>query len=183
VTANKDDGSAGSRSRRKLSEVEFPGFLLLSSTIPPHLPEQEAQVKRVILGVAVAAATATTAVVVPSVAGATGGSTGGDSVVITQYADYNLSGLSLDLGLQVRCTGGTGTVTGNVEQYPPETPSPVSLSAGNSLVVCDGKTHAVGLTVDGAGFDNGKAKATVMLTVPTTLKTTTVTKWITIMAH
>ena len=59
----------------------------------------------------------------------------------------------------------------------------MSLSTGNSVVVCDGKSHAVGLTVDGAGFDDGKAKATVTLTNPNTLKVTTVTAQITIMAH
>jgi len=141
-------------------------------------------VKRVILGAAAAVAAAAAAVAVPSVAGATG--SGGDSIAIQQTADYNLSGLSLDLGLQVRCSGNgmlTGSVTGNVTQDPPETPSPVSFSAGNSLVVCDGKSHAVGLTVDGAGFDDGKATATVMLTNPYTLKVTTVTAQITIQAH
>ena len=141
--------------------------------------------KRVIIGAAAAAVAATAAVLVPQAAGATGSSSG-DLVTVQQIADYNLSGLSLDLGLQVRCSGNglvAGTVTGSVSQQPPETPSPVTLSAGNSLVVCDGKTRAVGLTVDGAGFDNGKATATVMLTNPNTLKVTTVTVPITIVAH
>ncbi len=142
--------------------------------------------KRVILGLAATAAAATAAVLVPQAAGATG-STGGDSVTIAPFADYNLSGLSLDLDLLVKCSGGTlmqtGTVNGSVTQSPPETPSPVTLSSGFSVVVCDGKTHAVGLTVDGAGFDDGKAKATVTLVNPNTLKTTTVTAPITITAH
>ena len=143
--------------------------------------------KRVLLGVAAAAAAATAAVLVPQAAGATGsGGGGGDSVTVASFADYNLSGASLDLDLVVTCSKGllqTGTVTGSVTQQPPETPSPVTLSAGNSLVVCDGKPHAVGLTVDGAGFDDGKAKATVMLTNPNTLKVTTVTAPIVITAH
>jgi hypothetical protein len=145
-------------------------------------------VKRVLIGAAATAVAATAAVLVPQAAGATGsgGGSTGDSVTIAPFADYNLSGLSLDLDLVVKCSKGvlqTGTVTGSVTQQPPETPSPVTLSAGNSLVVCDGKPHAVGLTVDGAGFDDGKAKATVMLTNPNTLKVTTVTAPITITAH
>jgi hypothetical protein len=143
-------------------------------------------VKRLILGAVAATAAASAAVLVPQAAGATGGGGTGDSVTVAPFADYNLSGFSLDLDLVVKCSSGvpqTGMVTGRVTQQPPETPSPVTLSAGNSPVVCDGKPHAVGLTVDGAGFDDGKAKATVMLTNPNTLKVTTVTAPITITAH
>ena len=144
--------------------------------------------KRVILGAAATAAAATAAVLVPQAAGATGstGGTGGagDSIYIAPFADYNLAGLSLDLDLVVSCKGPlTGTVDGSVTQQPPETPSPVTLSTGFSVVVCDGRSHTVGLTVDGAGFDDGKAKATVTLVNPNTLKTTTVTAPIMITAH
>ena len=144
--------------------------------------------KRVILGAAATAVAATAAVLVPQAAGATGstGGTGGtgDSIYIAPFADYNLAGLSLDLDLVVSCKGPlTGTVDGSVTQQPPETPSPVTLSTGFSVVVCDGRSHTVGLTVDGAGFDDGKAKATVTLVNPNTLKTTTVTAPITITAH
>jgi len=145
-------------------------------------------VKRVILGAAATAVAATAAVLVPQAAGATGstGSTGGtgDSVYIYPYADYNLSGASLDLDLVVKCKGPlTGTVNGSVTQQPPETPAPVTLSTGFSVVVCDGKSHSVGLTVDGIGFDDGKAKATVSLVNVNSGKTTTVTAPITIVAH
>jgi hypothetical protein len=146
-------------------------------------------VKRILLGAAATAVAATAAVLVPQVAGATGsgGGSTGDSVTIAPFADYNFSGFSLDLDLVVKCAGGalmqTGSVTGSVSQSPPETPSPVSLSAGNSIVVCDGKSHTVGLTVDGAGFDDGRAKATAMLTNLNTMKVTTVTAPITITAH
>jgi len=142
-------------------------------------------VKRVILGAAATVVAATAAVLVPQAAGATGSTGGtGDSVYIAPYADYNLAGLSLDLDLVVSCKGPlTGTVDGSVTQQPPETPSPVTLSTGFSVVVCDGRSHTVGLTVDGAGFDDGKAKATVTLVNPNTLKTTTVTAPITITAH
>lgn len=142
--------------------------------------------KRSILGAAAVAAAAAAAVAFPSAAGATG-STGGivrDSVSIAPFADYNLSGFSLDLDLVVTCKGPmTGTVNGSVTQQPPETPSPVTLSTGFSVVVCDGRSHTVGLTVDGAGFDDGYAKATVMLVNPNTLKTTTVTSTVYITAH
>lgn len=144
--------------------------------------------KRVILGAAATVVAATAAVLVPQAAEATGSTGGtGDSVYIAPYADYNLSGLSLDLDLVVKCSGGpllqTGTVNGSVTQEPPETPSPVSLATGFSVVVCDGRSHSVGLTVDGAGYDDGRAKATVTLVNPNTLKTTTVTAPITITAH
>jgi opacity protein-like surface antigen len=139
-------------------------------------------VKRLILGAVASTAAVSAAVLVPQVAGATG-STGGNSVYIEQYADYNLSGTSLDLGLQVRCTGGEGSVSGSVSQSPPQTPYPVTFSTGVQAVVCDGKTHAVALTVDGFGYDAGQANATVTLTVPSTLKTTTAKKCITIVVH
>jgi len=170
--------TVGLHSRRQF-ENSRPPFLSCVCQI------QEAKVKRVILGAAATAVAATAAVLVPNVAGATG-STGGtsDSVYIYPYADYNLSGASLDLDLVVKCKGPlTGTVNGSVTQQPPETPAPVTLSTGFSVVVCDGKSHSVGLTVDGIGFDDGKAKATVSLVNVNSGKTTTVTAPITIVAH
>ena len=80
-------------------------------------------------------------------------------------------------------TGSTGGVTGSVTQEPPETPSPVTFSTGNTLVVCDGKPHTVGITVDGIGYDDGYAKATMTLVNPNTLKTTTATAKVYITAH
>lgn len=142
--------------------------------------------KRVILGAAAAVAAAATAVAVPSVAGATGSGGGGtgDSVYIAPTADYNTSGFSLDLDLVVKCSGGlTGVVNGSVTQSPPETPSPVTFSTGNTLVVCDGQSHTVAITVDGAGYDDGYAKATMTLVNPNTLKSTTATAKIYITAH
>lgn len=141
--------------------------------------------KRVLLAGAAAAAAATAAVLVPQAAGATG-STSGDSIYIAPGADYNLSGASLDLDLVVKCSGSgvvAGTVNGSVSQSPPETASPVSFSTGNTLVVCDGKSHTVGITVDGAGYDDGYAKATMTLVNPNTLKSTTATAKIYITAH
>ena len=144
--------------------------------------------KRVILGAAATAVAATAAVLVPQAAGATGSGGGGtgDSVYIAPTADYNLSGASLDLDLVVKCSGsGTvaGAVNGSVSQSPPETASPITFSTGNTLVVCDGKSHTVGITVDGIGYDDGYATATMTLVNPNTLKTTTATAKIYITAH
>ena len=96
-------------------------------------------------------------------ANATGG-TPANSVSIDQYADFDTFGTNIDLKLYVRCTG---TTIAEVEltQAPPETGSPVTVGIGaNPLVVCDGQTHSVGVTVGGAGFDTGwaTAKATLL---------------------
>ena len=82
------------------------------------------------------------------------------SVSIRQYADFNLEGVQLDVGLNVRCTGGTGTATVHVTQAPPESGHPVSGFGTNPNVVCDGQTHSVGVTVIGTVYDAGKAVAT-----------------------
>jgi hypothetical protein len=126
-------------------------------------------VKRVMLGAAATAVAAVATVLVPQVADATG-STGGSQVSINQYADFNLAGTQLDVGLQVSCTGVTGVVNVSVDQYPPETPIEAH-GTGVMDVVCDGKTHSVGVTIIGAVFDAGKAKATAMLIAPSGNKT------------
>jgi len=107
------------------------------------------------------------ALLVPVVAKATGGDGGGgttNQVYIQQYADYDFVGTTIDVGLYVRCTGGSGDVIVNVSQSPPETPYPVGAGSGPQIVVCDGQTHSVGVTIVGAGFDAGKAWATADLT-------------------
>jgi len=120
-------------------------------------------VKKLVLGAAVAAAAATSAVVIPSVAGATG-STGGSSVSINQYADFNFAGTQLDLGLNVSCTGGMGTVNVTVDQAYPETPLLTGAhGTGVQDVVCDGKTRYVTVTIVGVLYDGGKATATAAL--------------------
>ena len=94
--------------------------------------------------------------------GSTGG-TGTASVSIDPYADFDTFGTNIDVKLYVRCTGATvAEVT--LKQSPPETGSPVTVGVGsNPLVVCDGNTHSVGVTIGGAGFDTGYAKATATL--------------------
>jgi hypothetical protein len=102
-------------------------------------------------------------------AGATGSTGSSSSVYIQDYADYNLVGTQLDVGLQVRCKDSTGfgTVAVQVDQAPPQTPYPVGFGSGPQSVVCDGVTRAVGVTIVGFGFDAGRAKATATLTTPT----------------
>jgi hypothetical protein len=126
-------------------------------------------VRRLALGAA--AAFAATLAVVPGVALATGG--GSSAVAINQYADFNFNGTQLDVGLQVACTGGTGVVNVSVDQPYPESPDPLGAhGTGVMDVVCDGKTHNVGVTVIGVIYDAGKAKATAMLTAPSGTVTT-----------
>ena len=92
------------------------------------------------------------------------GSPPANSVTIEEHADYDFVGTQIDVGLRVRCTGGSGTVIVNVSQSPPETPFPVSFGSGPQFVVCDGYTHTVGVTITGFGFDSGRAWATADLT-------------------
>jgi hypothetical protein len=47
--------------------------------------------------------------------------TGKSQVTIDRHADYDFVGTNLDVGLRVRCSGGSGAVSVDVEQYPPET--------------------------------------------------------------
>jgi len=112
-----------------------------------------------------AAALAAPLVLAPGIAFA-GGSTGtSSSVSINQYADFNFNGTQLDVGLQVRCAGGTGLVMVQVDQDYPETPDPVGAHGTSppTEVVCDGRTHYVGTTIVGVIYDAGKAKATATL--------------------
>jgi hypothetical protein len=138
-------------------------------------------VKRVILGAVTTAAAASAALLIPQAAGATG-STNSTDVSINAKADYDTFGTQLDLGLNVKCSSSVGeaAITASVSQSPPETPSPVTFSTGTTLAVCDGKTHSVAVTVIGAGYDAGKAKATVTVAPVLGSPTKTVTCWITI---
>jgi hypothetical protein len=100
----------------------------------------------------------------PALAGATGTTPAPNQVTIQSNADYDFVGGMIDVGLYVRCTGGSGDVIVSLNQYPPETPYPVGVGSGPQIVVCDGKTHSVGVSVPGFGFDAGKAWATADLT-------------------
>src|SRR5690242_4000870 len=98
------------------------------------------------------------------VAKANGGSGSPNQVVIQPQAQYILAGATIDVGLDVKCKGGSGEVVVNVTQSPPQTPYPVASGSGPQTVVCDGQFHSVAVTVAGFGFDAGKAWATADLT-------------------
>jgi len=87
----------------------------------------------------------------------------GPEVIIQQDASYNLAGAVLNVGLDVKCQGGSGDVIVNVTQSPPETPYPMAAGSGPQTVVCDGQMHTVAVTVAGFGFDAGQAFATADL--------------------
>jgi hypothetical protein len=100
-----------------------------------------------------------------SAAHATGGGGSGatNTISIDQYADYDFEGSQVDVKLYVKCTG-SSAVDVTLKQSPPETGSPVTIGIGsNPLVVCDGQTHSVGVTITGAGYDTGWATATATL--------------------
>jgi hypothetical protein len=85
-------------------------------------------------------------------------------VTIQQDASYNLAGAVINVGLDVKCQGGSGDVVVNLTQSPPETPYPMAAGSGPQVVVCDGQMHTVAVTVAGFGFDAGTAFATADLT-------------------
>ena len=95
--------------------------------------------------------------ILQGVAKATGSS--GTSVSISQTADFNTFGTELDVNLLVRCTGGSGLAEVEVKQEMPETGIPADGRGFNPAVVCDGRTHSVGVTVEGVVYDPGKAYA------------------------
>jgi hypothetical protein len=96
------------------------------------------------------------------VAKANGG--GGPQVTIQPQASYIIAGATIDVGLYVKCQGGSGEVIVNVTQSPPQTPYPMAAGSGPQTVVCDGQTHSVAVTIAGFGFDAGTASATADLT-------------------
>lgn len=108
------------------------------------------------------------------------GSPPANQVTIQEHADYDFVGGTIDVGLRVRCTGGSGSVIVNLTQSPPETPYPVGTGSGPQIVVCDGYTHTVGVTVTGFGFDAGRAWATADLTVGTNVNAAHAQRWVTI---
>jgi len=87
----------------------------------------------------------------------------GPQVIIQQDASYSLAGAVLNVGLDVKCQGGSGDGIVTVTQSPPETPYPMAAGSGPQVVVCDGQMHTVAVTVSGFGFDAGQAFATADL--------------------
>jgi hypothetical protein len=119
------------------------------------------------------------AMAVPVVAKATGGGGSGNSVIIQEKVDYDFVGTQLDVGLYVKCSGGSGSVIVNVSQSPPQTPYPVAAGSGPQIVVCDNNTHSVGVTITGFGFDAGRAWVTADLTTAT-MGTAHAERWVNI---
>ena len=105
--------------------------------------------------------------VLPGVAEASGGGGSQNQVTIQPQASYILTDSAINVGLNVKCQGGSGNVTVDLTQSPPATPSPIAHGDGTQIVVCDGQTHTVAVTVSGFGFDAGTASATADLTAPT----------------
>jgi hypothetical protein len=112
---------------------------------------------------------------------ATGSSGSGTSLSIGPTADFNIFGTSLDVQLYVRCTGGSGTANVTVTQTTPESGDPAAIGTGFTVVVCDGKTHSVGVTATGGVFDPGKAKAVADVTAPS--GPAHAERWITVFVH
>jgi hypothetical protein len=122
--------------------------------------ERGTNVRRLALGAAAAFALA-----LASAGAANAASTSAD-VIIEPNAQYDVHGAILHVEVKVTCTGGSGLVVVDVNQSPPETPYPVGFGSGPNPVVCDGRTHETGVTIQGLGFDAGKAMATATLTSP-----------------
>ena len=89
---------------------------------------------------------------------------GGPQVIIQPKASYIIAGATIDVGLNVKCQGGSGEVVVGLTQSPPQTPYPMAAGSGPQTVVCDGQSHSVAVTVAGFGFDAGTALATADLT-------------------
>ena len=100
--------------------------------------------------------------VLSGVAKARGGTEPTSALSIDQLAQYDVDGFIIHVGLRVRCPSSPlfGTIEVTVTQSPPESPGP---AVGTSLVkqvVCDGRSHTVGASIHGEGFDEGRAYAT-----------------------
>jgi hypothetical protein len=102
------------------------------------------------------------------------------SVTIEPNAQFDDDGFILHVGLSVRCAPSPlpGLVQLQVDQYPPESPTEVH-GLGSNDVVCDGRSHTVGVTVGGIKFDAGKAFVTATVTPPSGPEATA-TKWVNI---
>jgi hypothetical protein len=87
----------------------------------------------------------------------------GPQVTIQPNASYILASASIDVGLYVKCQGGSGDVVVDVTQSSPASPFGGAAGSGSSPVVCDGQTHSVAVTVAGFGFGAGRASATADL--------------------
>jgi hypothetical protein len=90
---------------------------------------------------------------------------GGPQVTIQPQASYILASAVINVGLDVKCQGGSGNVVVNVTQSAAVSPFGGASGYGTSPVVCDGQTHPVAVTVSGFGFGAGQAWATADLSI------------------
>jgi len=119
----------------------------------------------------------------PGVAKADDGGGQPNQVTIQEEASYILAGATIDVGLKVKCQGGSGSgeVAVNLTQSSP--PSPFAgggAGGGTSPVVCDGQTHPVAVTIAGFGFGAGQAWATADLMIGSPTVVAHAQRWITI---
>jgi hypothetical protein len=89
-------------------------------------------------------------------------------VAIEPVAQYDVYGFMIHVELKARCDGGPRLqlVQVDLTQSHPETPWPIpggAMGSGFADVVCDGRTHEVGVTITGDGFDAGSAFAAATL--------------------
>ena len=96
--------------------------------------------------------------------GAAQASNVGPQVTIQPQASYILADSVINVGLDVKCQGGSGNVMVHVTQSPPASPVGGASGFGTSPVSCDGQMHPVAVTVTGFGFGAGQAWATADLT-------------------
>jgi hypothetical protein len=128
-----------------------------------------------------------TALVVPTVAKATGGTEPANSVYIVSPAQYNFAGTYITIQLYVRCKPtalvNSTVVNVTVDQPYPETPVPTGAHGSDfANVVCDNRTHTVGVTVPVGPFDAGKAYVKAEL-VQLTGNKAKASRWIDIVAN
>ncbi len=97
----------------------------------------------------------------------TSGSTTTTAVSIQPKAQFDDDGLFLHVGLSVKCAPSPlpGLVKVQVDQYPPESPTEVH-GFGSNDVLCDGRSHTVGVTLGGLKYDAGRAYATATVIPP-----------------
>ena len=100
----------------------------------------------------------------PGVAEASGGGGSTNQVTIQPQASYIFASAVINVGLDVKCQGGSGNVVVNVTQSAPASPLGGASGSGTSPVSCDGQMHPVAVTVTGFGFGAGQAWATADLT-------------------
>ena len=106
---------------------------------------------------------------------------GGSQVIIQQDASYGTAGATLNVGLDVKCQGGSGEVRVTVTQSSPPAPfGGGGTGYGPSPVVCDGQMHPVAVTVFGAVFGAGQAWATADLDIGSQTGVAHAQRWITI---